>query len=497
MNEKIVIVLINEHGQQIVLDSISQPAFSLINVAIVKNEADISPLSLIYSFAATPARYLEAGLQKIISEVTQPIFLINSLAAYTELTWHLVLENLQMIDKTQCTVFGSQNDIPLGIYIPGNCLASFAVPNRLRYMSCVSAALDRTFLLSNGIATNLLTIERDSQFNQASGAFVNAEHLTLYKTIAAHYVNAKMLQKHENKPVKIAVMPYHAGDVLMACVALQQIQHDFNRIMVNRCYTDIVKRILPEMIVEVINSDPPLRGHNVDSDEVSHYNNEALYFLKEIYPKIPLDAMVYYARPTRDPNIADFQHVDQWRFAFQNGYEISLADDDNQFSITLPRPVQKSILLHFDGGWPIKVYPHHYQLALTQLLKQANYKITVISDKALSLPVDGFVNFTNLAHLETLMRSHHLFLGMDSFPAHFATRVLKHPSIVLFASTKRSIVAKENSRLLYADDNHLPCQPCHSWDKCPAFQDDYCHNFFTPQQAFAAIENMFADIYKG
>ena len=69
------------------------------------------------------------------------------------------------------------------------------------------------------------------------------------------------------------------------------------------------------------------------------------------------------------------------------------------------------------------------------------------------------ITFENIQKLEKDIMAHAIFIGMDSFPAHFATHILQHPCICLFSSTR-----PENSNASLFDgyefmDNHLKCCP--------------------------------------
>lgn len=497
--QKLTILLIREEEQLVVLDKEVYPDFDLLNLPIVKNKNDYlnNPFALLHSGCSTPAKYVEQVLKKLKGKLNTPLFLVNPIAELNDEVWHGLLEVLKSIDQARCQLIAAANDIPIGIYIPVNVLEEFYQGDFVRYLSCVSATLD--FSLLCALITNV-TIEflcLNGNFVVDTDFYISAASLAIYRLTTSHYLQARMAGPNQSIKEHIAVMPFHAGDVLFICLALSDTVHPFKSIMVNQCYADIVRRILPNITIYPIDINPIARGENGFKKNTKNEFNEQLYFLECVYKNIPTHAAFQYLRPSRNGDLGKIHLIDQWKSSVSTDDSFVIKEYDDVMSGFITDQAKahgKNILIQFDSGWHLKIYPYHYQIKLVELLKNAGYRITVLSDKNMQLDVDQYIPFTHIKDLEMMTLTHAIFLGMDSFPSHFAAHILKHPSITLFSSTEPANADAPNSvwhKDLYKG---LTCCPCRSRDICPINHKASCDNFVEPSTVFNTIETMYRNI---
>jgi ADP-heptose:LPS heptosyltransferase len=152
------------------------------------------------------------------------------------------------------------------------------------------------------------------------------------------------------------------------------------------------------------------------------------------------------------------------------------------------------VLFHFDGGWDLKIYPVNFQKRLLRAVREAGFEVSVLTDRegAYDCPTH---RFKSLEQLRGLITEHSIFVGMDSFPAHYAAHVLFHSTICLFSSTR-----PENSNQLESDSYRflskgMTCSPCLARSQCPIYRKDYCSNFVEPEQVLGSIHEMFQRNY--
>jgi hypothetical protein len=147
-------------------------------------------------------------------------------------------------------------------------------------------------------------------------------------------------------------------------------------------------------------------------------------------------------------------------------------------------------LLHFDGGWPLKVYAKDQQDELIDLLCARGYSVTVLAGTQYEHPKCQVTTFKGYEPFVELMRSHHLLVGMDSFPVHYAAHVLGLPTICLFASTRpENSNARPAINYSYLEKG-LQCRPCLGIARCPRYGGSNCRNFVDPLTVVTEVEGM-------
>lgn len=494
---KLTILAVREEDNLIALDNYDFPEIELLNFPITKNKDQFKNnfFALLHSLAATPARYVEAATQKASAVLHSAFFLLNPLIELDGLQWINLLNKLKELDPHQCTYISSADDFPIGLLVPQRLQATLNESLVLRFLSWVSASLDVLVLETLIQSVHLIFTCINLQLSMTTEFLTNARNLSILKLMASHYLQASMNPQARPKDY-IAVIPYHAGDVLFFCIALKESRHPFTAIAVNACYVDIVTRVLPNIKVYKIDVDPIYRGQNKDHESAEHQNDEYFYFLDTVYPKLQKQVAFYYFRPNRDLDVVKFHFIDQWKFSLSNDSFDLISDTIFSQNSIYEMSINKSILIQFDAGWHLKIYPDQYQRKLVELLKKSGYRITILSDKPKSLAVDEYISFSDLAALEHKVRSHSIFLGMDSFPSHFAYHVVNHPTITLFSSTEPGNASVTSNLTYMALENGLTCRPCRSKDICPVFKTDYCHNFVAPEDLFNSIEKLYQRLYQ-
>jgi ADP-heptose:LPS heptosyltransferase len=192
---------------------------------------------------------------------------------------------------------------------------------------------------------------------------------------------------------------------------------------------------------------------------------------------------------------ARYHLADQWRFSLSNDLHPLVAEQ-----VEAPPPARKamgrSVLLHFEGGWSLKIYPRAAQRELVQRLLDMGFAVTVASGEDLGIACRK-VRIGGVEHLKETLAAHAIFVGMDSFPTHYAVHVAKHPTLCLFASTQPQNSDAPPSAFYQALHRGLSCVPCSSATICPAFGGTECRNFTPPDEVARHVGELYTSSYLG
>jgi ADP-heptose:LPS heptosyltransferase len=191
--------------------------------------------------------------------------------------------------------------------------------------------------------------------------------------------------------------------------------------------------------------------------------------------------------------------VDHARFAL--GDSLSRFEETVHARPTVPdhrsdRPVAPlRVLFHLNGGWKLKTYPAQHMRTIIAVLRGLGVEATVIDRPDLKDAGAQSVISEDSATLRRLVEEHHLFVGVDSFPHHFARLVMGWPTLGLFGNTKPC-----NSDALYgvsyrSSDQSLSCNRCGAYDTCPALGRQDCINYAPPERVVADILDLAGAIY--
>lgn len=457
---------------------------------------------LFHSAFATPARYvqeiflrlgaLDEGAGRGAKFVFNPLF--NS----SRLDILLVLAALKEAPPFDgITLFTDKDGLPAGYLLPPSLDTEDA--RFLTLLSTVDGEVDATLCrLLFQTEARCLPVPRLTLARAQHNGFIYEENRDIYRWVAERAI-ALLRTKPSRRGIPFtAVMPHHAGDVLFFTLAFNRVRPPIDRIAVNRAYRDIVDdnatglSVLP-IYAPLINRSDEFRQGKVTT--------EGSYF-HSIKDELPEDSFYAYCRPSRDYNVSLFHLIDHFAFALGRRFcagENLLArhmPGPALFQPETPAGAPVQILLHFDGGWPLKVYPKPQQERLIDLLRAKGYAVTVLAGGDRDYPNCAVTTFQGYAQFKALLKTQHLIVGMDSFPTHYAAHVLGLPTLCLFASTR-----PENSdapgALNYARlEEGLRCRPCYGIARCPLYGVPHCRNFVSPETVVAAVAQMVEGVRK-
>jgi len=449
---------------------------------------------------STPARYI----QEIFSRLTQVDawpnegmrFVFNPLFATTRASILTVIAALRATnDLSRPVVVSDRDGLPVGYLLP----SSFA-RNDSRYLSLLSAvdtALDASLLELLCFSKPLvISAPRLCLSKHWRNGFEDHGLRPIYKWITEHAVSRLLVnpdahplevdpaaaRKHRDSIPFTAIMPNHAGDALFFALAFNEVITHFQAIAVNKAYADIIQNAAPRLQVTPIgvpqvNRDPAFAGGKAVPD------SEYFHSYKDSLPK---ESFYAYCRPSRNYNVTEFHLIDHFAFALGHSplSEGELATQTRLMPMRMGAPrtphSPAKILLHFDAGWPLKVYPSSLQTTLIELLRSRGHEITVLAPPGYSHPNVKATTFTQLSDFIALANANHILVGMDSFPSHYCAHVLGLPTLCLFANTKPvNSDAMASAHYMFLEQA-LSCRPCYAIAHCPIYGGTECRNFVPP-----------------
>jgi hypothetical protein len=450
---------------------------------------NLGPYALMHSLAASPARYIEEALKRESRKGDRCIAIFNPIFSFSEETHSSAHQLLSSSSNENLSVYTSDDNKPILYVFPPGAYRQVALKREwLWSLTTLDAELDVQLLsklFNQKVFVHFLSGKHHS-------GYANHFHIDSTKDVlialARRALECLNKATHKSAPGVLAVT-HHAGDVLFSSMAIRLNSGPFTKLIVHRDYSATARLILSENNIHIV--DGPRFGY------VSHGKlncTDSDYFLKQVLPALPQNAPAAYGRQVREYRDASFHLIDQWRFALGHGFEVH---DSNHYYKIFSRkaaPIsEKSVLLHFDGGWPLKIYPFGMQLELGRALTRSGFRVSVLTGKLTDYPWPAH-QFTNLSSLETLILDHSILVGMDSFPVHFSTHILNHPTLCLFSSTRpENSNARESIRYKQMSLG-MVCCPCGSHTSCFVYTEDKCHNFSPPEAVVKTIINMYEKI---
>ncbi|PKU25972.1 hypothetical protein [Telmatospirillum siberiense] len=289
--------------------------------------------------------------------------------------------------------------------------------------------------------------------------------------------------------------PYHAGSLLFLNLAARQVPDGFFK-----------KQILCWTYKDIYQSCPgPLEPVWLRLPWLPRDNSVGeLEYLARSLERLGQDVIdnhfIVFMRYSRNYSVPPFHLIDQVKFALGESMTDVSRTVHGQPPACSDRPDLPphplKLLFHLVGGWSLKSYRDNDAATVFTVLKSLGCDITVIDrpDLAARLGVRSIIS-DDTERLTAAVKSHHIFIGVDSFPHHFVRHVLGWPTIGLFANTKPC-----NSDAKEAPDyrpvvGNLPCNPCGGHDSCPVLGGENCANFADPAQLITAILGMASDLY--
>ncbi|MBS7793112.1 hypothetical protein KTR66_24230 [Roseococcus sp. SDR] len=357
----------------------------------------------------------------------------------------------------------------------------------LRFLSGIDAPLDVALLQRMGWRVRLQRCGAglDGPWKPALPSFPNAAQ-------AARLIAARWLSASEAGDAEVwALMPHHAGDVLLVADILRTAPCGVKGLIVNRRYAAIVARMVPELPLCVLDADPPTRGRFATPGHPM--NDEARYLEEVVLPHLPPHVVPVWLRPLRGYQEAASTVSAQLAFVLSSTRDMwswpTASAAKPAEALPVPRHGQTEslrVLLHIDGGWPLKVVSNDWIDELMEHFALRGWSASILSDRALPIAVPVH-RFESLDALDHLLDAHDVLVGADSFPVHYANIHRGMPTICLFGPTSlRNLAsARPNYRAISAG---LDCSPCGARAICPRHGGEICRNFATPAEVIALLD---------
>ncbi|WP_148293907.1 glycosyltransferase family 9 protein [Azospirillum sp. B4] len=296
--------------------------------------------------------------------------------------------------------------------------------------------------------------------------------------------------------------PGHAGDVLFFSLASRLVPADqlaFDAQVVCRAYLDIFQDCGNRL--EPIVLDIPPAPRNTDVGDGRYFIDS----LAHLPPGVAEGTFIVFCRYSKAYAKSPFNLIDHARFSL--GDPVATVGDTlyqrgpllnqprHRAGPALSRGAALRVLMQLTGGWDLKTYPAKDRRVLIRALVDLGCEVTVIDlpDAA----ADGATVATagSTRALKALLAEHHVFISVDSFPLHFASQILGHPTVAIFGCTApgNSDAPRRPGYRLPAPA--LPCGPCGCLDYCPLLMIRECTNQPRPAQLVAAVMEVAQEAY--
>jgi hypothetical protein len=291
-----------------------------------------------------------------------------------------------------------------------------------------------------------------------------------------------------------AFHPYHAGDALFVALASKQASPLlFDKHVVCSAFKDVVDVCAPAIEPVELPMAPMARDGSISK---YRYFVNALNVLGESFTA---ENHVVFARLMRMHHYTPFHLIDHAKFTLGDPMDAITRTIYGQPTVPIAlceraaKPLR--ILFHLNGGWPLKTYPLDSTRVLFQVLRGLGCELTVLDRPDLASDGVHSVPGGTTASLQALVNSHHLFVGADSYPLHFAKLVVGRPTVALFGSTRPCNHDAVRGRDYRATVGYLPCNTCLSKQGCPMFGGDSCVNYVKPQVIVSELLEMAFEYY--
>ena len=487
---------------------------------------ELSFFKIFHSAFATPGRYVMEiflRLSSLDEDSAQGSFIFNPFFNIPHDVVDKILDVLQLChDTSGIRVLCDKQGVPLGYLLPQR--VSIAEARYLSLLSTMDAEIDAQFLRNAFLAeteciyVNSFTLNKKKADN---GFYYNKYFERIFTWSAESAIKAlstqqgcrmdndmlmslgpadllRLNRKRDSIPF-VAIMPHHAGDVLFFALVLKRYKTYFNKIVINKWYADIIRDCAPGITPVILDLLPPIREGNMKTEEEYFWDVAAFLSGNDIN-----NNFYYFCRPSRDYQISAFHLIDHFAFALGSSLVSNSSLSCNRLDKTNipPKEVQGPlrILLHFEGGWPLKIYPKKYQQALMQKFRSAGFEVTILTSNTEYAGTYHTERYKDLAQFKELLSSHHLLIGLDSFPVHYAAHIAAYPTICLFGNTKPVNSNAHASQRYVFLENNLGCAGCGGFNKCPINRKTNCDNFPNPERIFKAavamLNGLYANIHK-
>lgn len=465
----------------------------------------IGAADLFDSCVAPPARYLLEMYRRIVDAGDSPqasLFLLNPLPLLSKDETLLLLAALRKLESEASlnglvAVLSDKNNLPLAYLLPRSVIDD---PRFLILLSCSDAALDATalgMLYSCVVSTRRLdiSVKLENCNGFYGGTYLRPNEIccrNASEVLKTRWAATKARDDQARRDCRDAIplfafISHHAGDVLFATLAAHSTPGIFQGVAVHRDYAAICRQAgLPLALLEF--EGPVAHRAGYRREDPDHF--------ADVFPKLPSDRFYVYGRTSRDYNFSDHHLIDH--YAFLLGAPLTVAaglgggrplpgtpvvpgSAATRAAGTAAGTTGLRILMHFDAGWPLKIYPLEWQRALVDMLRRRGHTLTLL-DAVIEIPGCRSARFESLARFDELLAEHDLIVGMDSFPAHYASLVRKTPTLCLFSSTHPVHSHTRVSPRYNFLSAQLDCAPCRAYQHCPRFGGEICRNFLAPDE---------------
>jgi hypothetical protein len=291
-----------------------------------------------------------------------------------------------------------------------------------------------------------------------------------------------------------AFHPDHAADTVFAALASKQASPClFDKQVFSSAFHDMIAACSPALEPVEFRLPPTESGRSASEYRsfVNALENLGKGFADENY--------VIFARFVRMEHATPFHLIDHAKFALGDPMESIERTIYGQPPVSpklCDRPVKPlKILFHLNGDGPLATYPMEQTRILFHVLKGLGCDLSVLDRPDLEAAGARSVSAGNIAALQALVETHHLFVGIDAHPLHFAKLVMGRPTVGLFGNTKPCLRDGVRSRDYRALAGHLPCSSCLSKQDCPMFGGKSCKNYVKPQTVASELLEMAFEYY--
>lgn len=288
--------------------------------------------------------------------------------------------------------------------------------------------------------------------------------------------------------------PMHAGDVLFMSVASKMAETNlFSRQVVCSSYLDIPAACGSRL--DTLRLRLPWISRDGSVSELTYF----VHAMERLGEDARRSNFFVFSRILRLYFHTPFHLVDHARFAL--GDSLDRFEQTIHFRPTAPEAKCRMpasplrVLFHLNGGWALKTYPVGYMRQVIATLRSFGVEVTVIDRPDLEEAGARSAVSEDSATLRSLVEAHHIFVGVDSFPHHFARLVLGWPAIGLFGNTKPCNSDARYGGGYRSSDLSLSCNRCGAYDGCPVLGRRDCINYAPPERVVGDILDLARNCY--
>lgn len=481
---------------------INEPGTTVVQFRITADR--LSDTELMDSAAASPGRYVGEMMKRLrcLLPDAQACLVFSPRLAITAPIIELVLARMNQVDLAAepACVFSARSGVPVAYLVRAAEIDSCPVVH-FGLLSTDLAALDHNFLAATFGAAKHVEVSALTQNIPEENGFI------LHRNSALHDPTWWAIEQLLRDPTpvgrrkmlasgeRVAVLGFHAGDILFLLQALALEHTSFHCVIVPPDYADIVAYLRPDLLCRVVEHPVPHRaGYHVSDEPAVLRDFIAQLQIKSVY----CGSFFHIIRPFFRIYSASRNHLrEQLAFALGGaGYhlrKLPKLSPPIERDYALMRPQPGRVIVQFDAGWELKEFPNDRRGEFLDLLIDSGYAPVILGHAEPSHPAVASVPYTDLANFRLLLGSAVALIGSDSFPAHFAT-AYGIPTITLFGNTKSANSrGLESLRYRYLQRS-LPCIPCNRTTGCAIDNGSSCLAFPRGTEVLDALRSMVAPI---